>query len=210
MLSLSRSTILFATLLVAGCTVKTNQPLSDPWTTEPDESLYGHWLSTKKENGKVCELHAFVGKHQTKENPRSIMEFVMIGWEVDDKRVSNENSVGYFTVTRIGKTSYMNLIEPGGTTKFSLSQAGSYAMWAKDRERTCTVVRYSCDGKKLQVWNAKERDAVVKKLSIARELKDGFGRVSVIVTAESLARYLQENGGEGLFDDLVVTFSKVP
>jgi hypothetical protein len=196
----------FVAFLFTGCTVTTTGPLSDPGKAEPDESLYGHWVATEKDSdGKTSEIHFFIGKHTTKGNPASILECKGIRWNVDDKTVSGSDSTGYLTVTRIGKTSYLNLFEVKDAASVSLVEPGSYTNWAKNDKRRCTVLRYSCDGKELRVWNAKDAESKVKKLNEAGDLKV----TDKLVRADSLVQYLKKNGGDGLFDELVFTFSKV-
>ncbi len=211
MLFVSRWLLIFGVLFITGCpTVQTTQPLSDPLTAEPDESLYGHWLATEKEDGKTRELHAFIGKHTTKENPEAIMEVWVIHWEREDKKL--DGGLYYFTVTRIGKASYMNLIgvdTPSVGSKdmpLSLSAVGSYAAWTKNEKKKCGIVRYSYEGNKLQIWVPTDVKQALKGLSEAGELK----LIGEVVTIDSLVRYLRKNKGEELFNKLARTFSKIP
>jgi hypothetical protein len=206
MLCSPRWLLAFAAFLLTGCTIRTTDPLSDPITAKPDESLYGHWLATEKDSdGKTSEVHVFIGKHTTKGNPASLMEYQGIRWNVDEKTVTGGDSTFYFTVTRIGKTSYLNVLEEKGSASIRLSEAGSYTNWAKNDKRRCTILRYSCDGKELRVWNAKDAESKVKNLSEAGQVT----ATEKVVTADSLSQYLKKNGGERLFDELVFTFSKV-
>ena len=201
MLLVHRWAVVLVLLALAGCTVDTTEPLSDPVTTAPDVSLYGHWV----QKDATSEIHAFIGKHTTKDNPNSIMEIVKITRNTDDKQIE-AGPTGYFTVSRVGNTSYMNLLAEKGDSKLSLSQAGSYAKWAKNDKKRCAVRRYKCDGMKLQVWTAKTPREALKKLSEAGEVK----MIDEVVTADSLVRYLQKAGGEVLFNELLETWSKVP
>lgn len=208
MLFVPRSLVVLSVLLVSGCAVHTNDPLSDPLTADADESLYGHWLETKKEDGKTRELHAFIGKHTTKGNPKSIMEIALVYWQIDEKTVQSDRLL-YFTTSAIAKTSYINLMVDSAPD-FSLSGVGSYAKWTKNEKRACVIFRYSCDGKKLELWSAKESKAALKKLSEAGEVKLIHRDKEEFVTSDSLVKYLAKNGGESLFNDPAWTFSKVP
>ena len=192
-------------LFVAGCGVRVTQPLSDPSTSEADESLYGHWLETVKQDGKVGEFHVFIGKHWTQGNPKAIMELGSIGWCPDDKQVKSYPTA-YFTVTRIGRDTYMNLIGGPSSPDFSLSDEGSYAKWIANEKKTCEVFRYVCDGKTFQAWTVADVDAKLKSLREAGDLK----MVGGVVTSDSLVGYLGKNGGEKLFDKKGFDFRKIP
>jgi hypothetical protein len=185
---------------MTGCAVQTTQPLSDPGTAKPDESLYGHWVETKKVMDKTRELHVFVGKHTTKKNPGAIMEAVLVDWDVEAKRVKGEDPL-YFTLTHIGKASYMNLIGDKPGRGFNLKEEGSYEKWTKSENRRCTIVRYSCDGKQLRIWTTTQAD----KLGKMRDLRVADG----ILDSDRFAVYLRDKGGEGVFDELYMTLDKV-
>jgi hypothetical protein len=50
----------FVLVFLGGCNpIFINQPLSDPMTEEPDESLYGHWVGKRSADE---EIHLFIGE----------------------------------------------------------------------------------------------------------------------------------------------------
>lgn len=191
--------VLLIGLSLLGCDLETSQPLSDPLTAEADEAMYGHWIATQKEqDGTISELHVFIGKHTVKGNPESIMEFVGVGWSPNKFEISGSDDKAYFTVTRIGKTSYLNLFAVSGEmTPPRRIKMGDYKKWASDEKRKCTIVRYQCDGKTLRVWNVNSK--IEKRLKEEKQLElDERG--GDIVSIESLIRYLRKYGGDELFD----------
>jgi hypothetical protein len=207
MLYSPRVFFLLCVLLTPGCTVDTTEPLSDPATAKPDESLYGHWISKSEGPGKTGEDHAFIGKHTTQGNPRGIIEVARVDWEPAGNKVYQPPRI-YLTVSRIGETSYMNLFYAKGGADLSLDAKGSYEQWKKDPMRRCMILRYRCDGKTLQIWTARKAEDQLRDLSKAGELK--LVGDPTTVTADSLHRYLQKNGGEQLFNDPMPVYRKVP
>src|SRR5262245_27591834 len=114
MLLVHRWAVVLVLLALAGCTVDTTEPLSDPVTAAPDVSLYGHWVR----KDATSEIHAYIRKHTTKDYPNSIMEIVKITRNTDDKQIE-AGPTGYFTVSRVGNTSYMNRLAEKGDSKLS-------------------------------------------------------------------------------------------
>jgi hypothetical protein len=198
---------LLCVLLTPGCTVDTTEPLSDPATAKPDESLYGHWISRSEGPAKTSESHAFIGKHTTKGNPGGIIEVARVDWDPDAKTVRQPPRI-YLTVSRIGETSYMNLFWSKVGGDLSLDSEGSYGQWKKDEMKRCTILRYQCDSKTLQVWSARKAEDQLRDLSNAGDLKLVHDKTTV--TPDSLVRYLQKNGGEQLFNDPMPVYRKVP
>lgn len=211
MLSIGKWFLIFGFLLITGCgMISVTQPLSDPLTAEPDETLYGHWLN----RSEAKETHVFIGKHRltSGELPESIMEFTMTMWDADDNRVIVVTS-GYFTVTHIGKYSYINFLqrkkEADKIRDYSftdLSDTWYYEDWTKNKNKVVFILRYSNEDKKIQVWFTDQDKDFVKILVNAGKLK----LVDGVVTADSLVRYLRKNGGEELFNSKPSFFTKVP
>jgi hypothetical protein len=199
-------------LLLTGCGITTPGPLSDPLKSEADSNLYGHWIAIMSDpnddaKSKKVEWHLFIGKHVVEGNPKSIMEFVDVLWSPETQQVGSNGHRGreYFTTTTIGKSSYMSLFEH--LRDNSLTEANSYRKWAADPDRSCSILRYRCDGKKLSLWfPCKDSDETVKKLAALGKLE----LVGKRPTVESLVRYLGDDGGELLFDQLVCEAKKVP
>jgi hypothetical protein len=194
----TRIVLLLPLVFTAGCVIRTTQPLSDPVTAEADESLYGHWIAVRREpDGTTHEAHLFIGKHAVKGEPESIMEFAGVGWSRDKLQVMGAGRIAYFTVTRIGKTGYLNVFEvKGECDRPDLSGQGSYKRWTSNEKRLCTILRYQCDGRRLIVWNVNEKANTLERLTSEKQLDVVDG----IVTIESLVRYLRKNGGDTLFD----------
>jgi hypothetical protein len=204
----SRIVVLMAALLCAGCVLETDQPLSDPVTSEADPSMYGHWVVPARPDEETGhELHLFIGKHKTEQNPSSIMECVMVAWETKSLAIDGKPSKLCFTISEIGKDRYLNLLgteDEKEPTDFS--QEGSYAKWASDKNRRSAIVRYSCDGTTLKLWNFD--NTTLKRLSKEKVLEregDGDG----LVISKSLLTYLQKEGGEKLFGNSMFEAKKL-
>lgn len=200
MLCKSRWFVVFAFLFITGCgTLKTTQPVSDPLTAERDQSLYGHWLVKEKRR----EVHLFIGKPKTSSEdlPESIMEFVMTEWRSDDNTVGDTMSA-YFTVSRIGKTSYINLFQFSADIDVQPSING-YKDWIKDPKKRVVILRYSVEGNNFLLLNAPSLDKIRK----VKELKFIDNDT---VTVDSLVRYLRKNGEDFPIDQPDFRFKKVP
>jgi hypothetical protein len=137
-----------------------------------------------------------------KDNPESIMEAVRVSWEKGAMNVEPEGTKYYFTVTRIGDFSYVNLFYDEGIREFQLKKAASFATWAKSEKRRCTILRYECSAKKLLIWNVNEK--VLDKLQKEGQLKETDG----LITVNDLQQYLGKNGGQELFSDEPTSYVK--
>lgn len=76
---------------------------------------------------EIQQIHAVIGKHSVADNPKGLMEIEVIYWGPVHKEVERWE-FRYLTASRIGKSSYMNLI---GMTPADFKEPGSYAKWAK-------------------------------------------------------------------------------
>lgn len=197
--------------VATGCGVETNQPLADPATAEADASLYGHWIAIDPTN-KNHEEHLFIGTHKVKSHPESIMEAAWVIWSSDTKTMNLPIAKGplYFTSTRIGRWSYLNLfsIRKGKVGEDNeaadLHSPADYQKWTRDRKHTCIITRYQCNEKTLEFWDMTEPIAKLDRLKKAGDLTV----IRELITAESLVRYLRKHGGDALFDKKVMTFVK--
>ena len=194
--------LLLPTLLAAECPLITNAPLSDPLTSEPDASLYGHWIG-KLENSDH-EAHLFIGKHSVEGNPEGIMEAYLIKWDRKDHHISPQDTMMYFTVARVGESDYWCIFLSSDDKDKSpkLDVGDSYKRWAKSDKRLCAVFRYKCDAKGLKLWAVK--DDVITKLEKDGQLKQSESGLAV----DSAVRYLRKNGGETLFTEEIASFAK--
>jgi hypothetical protein len=189
--------VLFGVLLAAGCgdavQLPVSEPLSDPVKAIRDDSLLGHWLLEKGPDDNA-QVHVFVGKKTVSETPDSIMEAGIVSWS------ALENTVRItpfsFTVTRIGKESYVNLFYHSDKLNFS------YPDWVKSEVKICSVLRYSCEGNTLRIWAQRRSEA--KKIEDAGELNIVQG----VITADSLIAYIERNGGDKLFSLPVGKYEK--
>ncbi len=147
MKSLSRLSRVFAIgalLLLSGCFVTTEQPLSDPNHAQPDPALVGTWRSTLKERDQTPARIRF--------DERGQGHFEEKAGGGHWKTVRGEER---FFVTRTANDTYFNVAvtdpaHPKKNRKKSVYQFLKY--------------RVSDDGKKLTIWTAKSlgfRQAVV-------------------------------------------------
>jgi hypothetical protein len=207
----SRLAITFLLLLAAGCILETNEPLTDPLNAKADPNMYGHWVASPETNDEAGEeLHLFIGKHHEKGNPNSIMDCVMVNWKTKTREVGDGSRKMYFTASKIGQESYLNLlIAKGEEDSPDLSQENSYAQWVANKNHRCNILRYSCDGEILRLWNY--NNDVLKQLCKQKQLTpietDGKDEH---VTTESLLKYLEKNGGEKLFSEAMFEAKKAP
>jgi hypothetical protein len=194
--------LLALTLALAGC-VETDGLLSDPADGTPDPSLYGHWVAKQVEGGVTTEFHAFIGKHKTAGNPKGLMDLQLTAFTPQENGVER-GEFTYVCVTKLGKSAYLNLIPAPA----DFDTAEQYTKWSKEPKKVA-IARYECDGKTIKIWLAdtsKKSEDRIKQLVQAGELK----KKDHVQDAASLATYLAKNGGEELFDELFLTFTKVP
>lgn len=194
--------LLALTLALAGC-VETDGLLSDPADGAPDPSLYGHWVAKQVEGGVTTEFHAFIGKHKTAGNPKGLMDLQLTAYTPQENTVER-GEYTYLCVTKLGKAAYLNLIPAPA----DFDTAEQYAKWSKEAKKIA-IVRYECDGKTIKIWLGDTSDKSedrIKKLVKAGELT----KKEHVVGAQGLAKYLAKDGGEELFDELFLTFTKVP
>lgn len=201
---------------LTGCTTATG-PLTDPKIGKIDESLIGHWAGLKKEEGNQAEIHLFIGKPEVKnwsrpykkeegnragihlsinfeveKKPKGIMECASIEWDRANQKINDAK--WFFSVSKIGKTSYINLF-----------LTGSY----ENQKNDCLIFRYRCDGQTLQLWSIDEEK--VGQLGNEGHLTLNMEKIFQRVSVESLAAYLTKNGGEDLFSkESTCVFSRVP
>lgn len=206
----SRILVLFAALIGAGCVLETDEPLSDPASAEADPSMYGHWVvppQPGEQNGN--EIHMFIGKHEQEQNPEGIMECASIPWNPKNLTIGGKPSKFYFTVTKIGKERYMNVLRDKDEKELiDLSEKGSYARWAANKDHRCAIFRYMCDGKTLQICNHEFN--VLKRLTKDKVLARNEVEGDEYCTTESLLKYLNKEGGETLFPQVQIEAKKTP
>ena len=196
-------------LFSSGCVLETAQPLSDPMTAKPDDLMLGRWLVKADGKDRIDDIYIFIGKHSTRGNPESIMEYGDVVWNPREFKMALGKPM-FFTVTRIGQTSYLNLffLEKKGMGEQipDLLLPGSYQQYAGDPKRYTAIFRYFCDGKKLQLWNIDKKQNLQDKF-VKNKLLDVVGNR---VTLDSLEKYLRKHGGDVLFDSLVFEAQKLP
>lgn len=209
-LCIIRWLIVFAFLFITGCTtILTNQPLSDPWTAEPDQSLYGHWFA-KQADGEEVDL--YIGKGS--KSPESIMEFVkVLYFAKKSELVVDQPWTGYISVSRINGSSYMNILidrKPEDKKLSYRSNTWHYEDWIKNPSKLVSILKYRVTGDKLMLWGAKDGEILERKTREAKDIKILYKyKNESIVDSTSLVRYLHKNGGEDLFDT-AVSFIRVP
>lgn len=202
-------------VLLGGCGVYSTQPLTDPKTEEPDEALYGHWVGRLKTDPSHSEFHLFIGKSKGTAGPvaKPFMEGALVQWLGNDATLA-VSVQGYFTVSRIGKSSYMNVFhEETHEGKNALAQRDKiqYEHWEKQSRKSVFISRYVVQENRLTVWVPSDKNEKYEGLIKAGELQkvEEFD-YNKVVSFDSLFRYLRKNdGGPALFDE-AITFTKVP
>jgi hypothetical protein len=198
------------TFSVCGCDL--DKPLSDPHTAQVDERLLGRWVGVGTAMYPEAEgSQLFVGRHSTGGNPRGLMEALSIGYDPKTQKIFGLDStkVSYFSTTKIGGVEMINLYyeqlpvgseDPIGALPADFSAKNSYAKWSKGSQRYVCLFRYVVDGERLKLYLADPSQ--LDDLADAGELK----KSGDLITAESLAAYIEKKGAEGLFlgeDDLI-------
>lgn len=139
-------------IFLTGCAIITSEPLSDPLTAQPNPSLYGHWVGTLQNRE---EIHLFVSPRKSKEStssenhkardPDSIMEWAMIRWS-PAKNTLDSTASGYFTVTRIGPSTYLNILTCNDLLAAPQNQRNDewyYERWVQTPTRCVSVLAYT-------------------------------------------------------------------
>ncbi len=209
-----------ALICFCGCNptgVVTDRPLSDPLTAEADESLYGHWGGVWTIENDAMEVHAFIGPHVVKDNPEGLMEAAMT--IIDPLKHGIESShKAYFTVSKIGKSSYVSFFDDpvgsGPGNHLNLSQPGSYAK-QKDLLTRFFVTKYHVDNDTLDIWLVKNQEEVSQIEKALEELKESSQlkaneEAKSLITYDSLVVYLRKNGGDKLFTAKPMTLKRIP
>jgi hypothetical protein len=195
-----RILFIFSTIFVSGCAVLTTQPLSDPLTAETDPNLLGHWVETFTVDGVAKEIHYFIGKHTTVNNPESIMECVSIEWQPKENQFTFHKETWYFSVANINNQKYASIFANKDENDYpppALNYEGSYEDWATSKNKRCWILRYQCDGKTLQVWGEKDLKDRLEAMIKNGQLKGHDGTITV----DSLVKYLRKYGGNDLFNE---------
>lgn len=205
-------------VLLGGCAgVISNQPLTDPRTEEPDKSLIGHWVG-KDDGSPKTELHLFISESDKEagSNSRPFMKGVLVSWGSDSTGVG-EPMFSYFTVSRIGRSSYVNFYATEETESRikGIEISWTYEDWSKQPSKYVVINRYAVQGNRLTIWRitpSKSGSINVKKLVEVGELQqDGKAFADdPKITFDSLFRYLRKNDGGAAIFDKAITFTKVP
>lgn len=211
---------LYLILLVflGGCAgVISNEPLTDPRTEEPDKSLIGHWVGKDGDNPKA-EHHLFITESMQKagSNSEPFMKGVLVMWNNDSTDVQ-QPLAGYFTVSRIGRSSYVNFYatEEIESRIKGININWTYEDWSKSPSKYVVINRYAVQGNRLTIWRVTPSNSGpknVRKLVEVGELQqDGKAVVDEPkITFDSLFRYLRKNDGGAAIFDKAITFTKVP
>jgi hypothetical protein len=182
---MSRRTLLFAFVpLLAGC-VPVTEPLGDAATAEPEKRLVGSW---KKDDGSTYEINvpAVAG------NPKGLMR------AIGNDKPDDLSNTFWFHLKTIGKHTYATIyLHPTEMAKFAdFRESGEFEKWMKNDNRRYFIFRYVLDGDNLTVDSG--NDDVVKKLMA--DVKFDMAGDYYKTPAGWLAKYLEKNGPEAIFD----------
>jgi len=182
------SMVLGMALLLCGC-VDVTEPLSDANKAEPDKRLLVKWQRQKPDVAQ-CEIDS----PSVKGHPKGLMRVVYEG------RPDDLNSTFWFFTTTIGKHTYANIYLKQGRQKgdelfADFRQQGAFENWTKGTNRRYFIFRYVLDGDKLTVDGGGQQ--AVLRLMKAENIR---GKEPYQTPREWLAKYLQKNGPEDLYD----------
>lgn len=182
---MSRRTLLFAVVpILAGC-VPVTEPVGDVSKAEPDKRILGIW---QKDDGSTYEIDI----PEVAGNPKGLMRTLGNG-KPDD--LSN---CFWFHLTTIGKHTYATIyLHPTEQAKFAdFREAGAFEKWMKGDNHRYFIFKYTLDGDNLTVDGG--NDTAFKKLMADEKIAmtgDYFK-----TPAGWLAKYLEKNGPETIFD----------
>ena len=194
-------------LLFGSCTlIQTTQPLSDPLISPADERLYGHWKALiPKDYTSRVEADVYIGRTGEEKISDAITEANLVFWDPVDKTTGAET--GFFSTTRIGGETYLNVIDIVDGDPGEVLSQGGYAAWADEPGKYSILLRYEIEGSTLRLWIVARSGTTLRDLAAAGKIKIGKAD---LVTAESLAGYLGKNGGVALFGEPTLTLMRVP
>lgn len=173
--------LLFACSLSTGC-VAVTEPLGDADKAEPDKRLVGRWQRDDMAND-VYEIDT----PAVKGNPKGLMRAAHTG-----------SDAFWFYLTTVGKHTYATIfLHPSDDGKFAdFGTEGEFEKWQKGSSRRYFIFRYTLDGDQLTVDGGNEKE--FKKLAEGEKFEtSGFYTKT---PAGWLAKYLNKNGPEAIFD----------
>jgi len=193
---MSRALLLFAlvALFTSGC-VPVSEPLGDIDKAEPDKALVGKWTVTKSAglSAQLDVTKLALDAPAVKGNPKGLMRAVKNG--------ETDSELWFFTTT-LGKHTYATvLVESGGDSdEPKLGKEGEYAKWVKADKKRYFVFRYALDGDKLTL-DAANYEKFKEAAKAANLADDGSKHFAYYSTpAEWLAKYLDKNGSDKIYD----------
>jgi hypothetical protein len=182
---------------VCGCEL--DKPLSDPAKAKVDERLLGRWVGVSTpENPDADNGLLFIGKHRVEGNPDGIMESLSVEYDAKERTLGDAFStrITYFSTTKVGSVEMLDLYFDDARMA-DLSEKNSYAEWTGNKKRSTLLMRYIVEGDQLKLMpvDSTKLDALAK----AGKLKK-TGPYDSLISAESLASYIEANGTDELFD----------
>jgi hypothetical protein len=204
--------LIAVSFLVPGCVYVTH-PLSDPDKAEPDKELLGKWnIDLKASNFPIPARFP----DQKQATPLWIIESVAIkgnpkGMMHCRYRVADQVGDFWFFPTTIGKNKFWTIccnseekeLAFGGglaVTHADFGQEGAYARWTKRDLRLYQVALYKVEKDRLTVAPlGGDQFERVMKAEVRPAGNTGKGLKYFKTAPGWLAKYLEENGPEGLF-----------
>ena len=191
-------TVAVLTLCLAGCVVKSKNPLSDPDQSLPDEKLFGVWVQKKEGDTKIM----VIGKTGVSE-PKGVPAGIMCGLYSAINKEGVVQTPGHptFFITSIGDDHYINWFEE------SALDVSKHKTWDKTAIKEYFLMKYRVSGDKLEIWTGEEKGIAkaVESGKVGGEVKRDRDHPEVVISAsltdttENLAQYIKNGGGAILF-----------
>jgi hypothetical protein len=146
LLSASRISLFSLILLIAGCTtISSENPLSDPETSKPDEKLFGEWTPKEKQTDTYFRLS--IKKMGAPGYPAGVMKLILTPFEPAGTPVKGGTiRVGAFFCTELKGKTFINLCGR------CVEEPAKLPAWEKLRGQGFSILKYSATQDTFSNW----------------------------------------------------------